>query len=175
MGQLLVVVISAAAGIVLGVFSNWFYDLLRERNILPERPTFKKILVVTLGFAPLLILVALPTLLQLAEPQPQTTNAAEDCAIVPQERFGEAWQTYKLRLGCALHEAKLVEVAEQPFERGHMFWQGEQSTIYVVYDRNGIWESFPDKWITAPTAVPYRNNAQFTSSGAYERLRHSLV
>ena len=62
MGRILIVIVSIIAGIILGVLSNWLYDLLRDKDIFPEKPTIKRAIVIILGFAPLLLLVALPTL-----------------------------------------------------------------------------------------------------------------
>lgn len=46
------VIISALASIFLGVITNWIYDLLRDREILPDKPTLKiVVLIIFIGLA----------------------------------------------------------------------------------------------------------------------------
>jgi len=54
-------VVSVLAGLLLGVFSNWLYDLLKD-NFFPDKPTVKHFIVVLVFFSPLLVLVILPEL-----------------------------------------------------------------------------------------------------------------
>jgi hypothetical protein len=63
MNRILIVVLSIIAGVILAAISSWFYDLLKARGVLPERPTLKKFLIILLGLIPLVALVALPALL----------------------------------------------------------------------------------------------------------------
>lgn len=150
MGQYLAILISILAGVILGVLSNWFYDLLKARELLPEKPSIKHLLVILLSFTPFLLLVALPELLGDSSIETVTNT----CPITPQQEFGEAWEAHKIKLGCPLAEARLVEIAEQPFERGHMFWHSERQKIYVTYDQDGLWELFEDRWPSQPTPIP---------------------
>jgi hypothetical protein len=95
--------------------------------------------------------------------QKQTSSAVEEekqsssitqCEILPKQRFGEAWELHQSELGCPVGDAQLVNIAEQPFERGHMFWHSEKLLIYVAYDEDGIWEAFPDDWVNTPSPIP---------------------
>lgn len=69
MGQGLLIILSVVAGLVLGALSNWLYDLLKGAGIFPDRPRLKHILVIVLGALPLIVLVALPELNNLAQAQ----------------------------------------------------------------------------------------------------------
>jgi hypothetical protein len=151
MAQWPIIVISTVSGVLLGLFSNWLYDLLKNRDILPERPTLKRFIAITIGLIPLLILVALPDLIDNRQQSPIS------CTITPQKEFGEAWRAHERQLGCATEQARRLDIAEQPFERGHMFWRSDSSKIYVVYDKDGVWESFTDTWPSLPTPIPQVN------------------
>lgn len=77
MGQDIVVIISIVAGVFLGVFSNWLYDLARKRDLLPKNPSIKMLVVVLIASLPLVLLVALPSLLESSEeekPEQIVTN-----------------------------------------------------------------------------------------------------
>lgn len=149
MGQFTVVMMSILAGVILGVLSNWFYDLLRSREILPERPTLKTVLFIVVLFVPFMLLVALPSLLS-----PNSSFDELPCEVIPKQQFGNLWETYKHELGCPKSEPLRISVAEQPFERGHVFWFADELMIYVAYDMDGIWESYKDEWRKAPTPLP---------------------
>ncbi len=70
------IILSIAAGIILGVLSNWLYDLLRARNVFPEKPTLKRVIMVVFGFIPFLLIVALPAFLDKIETQTHPSNSA---------------------------------------------------------------------------------------------------
>jgi len=68
MSQNLTIFLSIVAGVILGVLSNWLYDILRDKGFLPANPTPGRVLVVFIAFIPFLLLVALPSLLEKIEP-----------------------------------------------------------------------------------------------------------
>ncbi len=49
------------------------------------------------------------------------------------------------RLGCAIKPAAETAGAFQPFERGRMFWRGDERRIYVL-QRDGTWAVYEDTW-----------------------------
>jgi hypothetical protein len=54
------VLISIFPSLILGVLSNWVYDLLRNAGFLPDHPSLKRVLVILIALLPLVLLVALP-------------------------------------------------------------------------------------------------------------------
>ena len=66
------------------------------------------------------------------------------CAIAP-VRFAAIWADRRDRLGCAVEAEREVALAEQGFERGRMFWRGDNREIYVLRD-DGTWRAFADTW-----------------------------
>jgi hypothetical protein len=58
------------------------------------------------------------------------------------------------RLGCATQPAVETAGAYQPFQRGRMFWRGDEKQIYVLL-RDGTWATFQDTWVEGqPPADP---------------------
>jgi len=58
------------------------------------------------------------------------------------------------RLDCTTGPAIEAAGAFQPFQRGRMFWRGDETQIYVVR-RDGTWDAFPDTWSEGqPSADP---------------------
>lgn len=70
------IIISIIASILLGIFSNWVYDILKRRKILPDRPAPKKLVVVLIICVLLILLVAIPSLLKKDDPalRPQSNE-----------------------------------------------------------------------------------------------------
>lgn len=155
MTQAVIILASVLSGVVLGLLSNWIYDILKQRGIFPERPSLQKLIIIIAAFAPFILLVALPLLTEnIPESTPSTRDRGAVCDVIPQNEFGEVWQAQVDRIGCAVGAARRIDVAEQPFERGHMFWRSDTYDIYVTYDEEGIWERFPDAWPNRPTPIP---------------------
>ena len=61
-GYEVAIITSIVAGIVLAVFANWVYDILRMKKFLPNNPTLKIFLYLSLGSIPFVFFVALPEL-----------------------------------------------------------------------------------------------------------------
>ncbi|MCA9924166.1 MAG: hypothetical protein KC421_17440 [Anaerolineales bacterium] len=79
MGNILATITSIIAGIILGVGSNWLYDILKKKKLLPEKPTLQRTIVVILFLSPFVILVALPSLINNETNNPnQTINIDEN-------------------------------------------------------------------------------------------------
>jgi hypothetical protein len=66
------------------------------------------------------------------------------CGYQVDPRF-EAGAAFLERLGCATQPAVEMAGAYQPFQRGRMFWRGDEKQIYVVR-RDGTWAAFQDTW-----------------------------
>jgi hypothetical protein len=86
------------------------------------------------------------------EPTPTPTAAgATACEIVPRRGFGTVYTqhpTVSQRLGCpTAGETILVQSAEQNFERGYMFWDGDSRRVFVFLTANNTWRSYPDTWV----------------------------
>ncbi|MCL4301299.1 MAG: protein kinase [Anaerolineae bacterium] len=78
---------------------------------------------------------------------PTLTPIPIACANNPQGEFRGLWEKYKSRLGCPQQPTPVSGFyAEQPFERGHMFWS-KLGNFYLVTlgQENGSWQFFPEE------------------------------
>jgi hypothetical protein len=105
---------------------------------------------------------ATPHLASPTPPAPTATptpGVAAGCLIAPRRGFGKVYTdnaAVARRLGCpTAPEATLVQAAEQSFERGYMFWDGDTRRIYVFFGANNTWRYYPDTWAEGvpPAAV----------------------
>ena len=81
---------------------------------------------------------------------PTPAAAASGCEIAPRRGFGQVYNntTVARRLGCPTGaEATLVYAAEQSFERGYMFWNGDTKRVYVFFSSNNTWQQYLDTWV----------------------------
>ena len=90
----------------------------------------------------------------IATPSPTPTP----CTLNPATVFADAYPQASACLGCAVADAVEITLGEQVFERGRMFWQGDERVIYVLF-ADGTWLSFPDTYSddeppADPTLVP---------------------
>jgi len=85
------------------------------------------------------------------QPQPSPTLVSQrvpECQPPVAARFYSDWlqdDRLWLALRCPTQELKSGFVAEQPFERGHMFWREDDRSVFVLYN-DGQWRSFADYW-----------------------------
>lgn len=79
-------------------------------------------------------------------PPPSATPTLPTCAEEP-IHFQAVWQLpeARARLGCPMQPAEQSKLAEQPFERGLMFWDSSNRQIYVLSE-TGSWQRFDDTW-----------------------------
>lgn len=66
----------------------------------------------------------------------------------PVRGFGKVWRenpSVRDGLGYATAQQKVVWMAEEPFELGHMLWREDTRTIYVL-KRDGTWKAYDDTW-----------------------------
>ena len=61
--QNILIVLGIIAGVILGILSNWIYDILKNGGHLPDRPNLKRFIIVISAFVPIIFFVALPTLM----------------------------------------------------------------------------------------------------------------
>jgi len=80
-GQLIAFTVSAIAAIGVSVFSNYLYDFLRSRSILPDKPTLKMIFAIGLG----VIAFAISATLWVNYYQPLSTNPQPQCNVIVDE------------------------------------------------------------------------------------------
>jgi hypothetical protein len=83
---------------------------------------------------------------------------------MPVNGFGKLWRenaSVRDRLDCPIAaELAILEAADQHFQGGYMFWNGQTRTIYVFLgdtgsSTGGTWISFPDTWVDGePTPEP---------------------
>lgn len=96
---------------------------------------------------------------QLSEIRATQTAVAEliACAVAPPREFRAVWEKYQDQLGCP-SEAFPVEgfFAEQPFERGRMFWAGASGQFVVTVGVDtGSWYIFDRPvWPQDPEEIP---------------------
>ncbi len=78
MNETILIVIGIIAGVLVGVLSNWIYDLLKAAGVFPDKPTLKRLIIILLSFLPLICLVALP---ELISPKSSNNSSSEDAYI----------------------------------------------------------------------------------------------
>lgn len=81
------------------------------------------------------------TSLPAATPTPTPTP----CPLAPAAPFTSTYSQAAEQLGCPLSDASQLFLAEQPFERGLMFWREDLRTIYVLYT-DGSWGQYMDTY-----------------------------
>ena len=79
----------------------------------------------------------------------------QDCTSFPApgNTFAIFWEAHRSQLGCPIENEVVIPIlAEEAFQRGHMFWRSDTDEVYIVYDENNItqgdWELNPieRKW-----------------------------
>jgi hypothetical protein len=81
-----------------------------------------------------------------------TPNAVAGCPNPPQRGFGQVYNAanhaaLRETLGCpSAAEAGFGSAAEQNFEHGYMFWNGDARRIYVFSATTNTWRSYADTW-----------------------------
>ena len=89
-------------------------------------------------------------------PSPPTSTPVPTptpCGYQVDPRFGVGAASLE-RLGCATQPSVEIAGAYQPFQRGRMFWRGDEKQIYVLR-RDGTWDAFQDTWVEdQPSADP---------------------
>ena len=85
--------------------------------------------------------VASPSPTQTPSPTPTFTPV---CPSVTGP-FASLWEPVKDKLGCATSGAHDTWMAEEPFQKGHMFWRQDNDQIYVLYNGDG-WGVYPNPW-----------------------------
>lgn len=86
----IVVAIGIFAGLLLGVWFNRVYELLKQRGLVPKSPTLKRWLILVLSSVPLLLLVALPEVIPEDRSDSRVTILATINAIGEQRQSLEA-------------------------------------------------------------------------------------
>lgn len=82
----------------------------------------------------------IPTMTRLpASPTPAPTV----CSRVVNSLFTNKWQA---NLGCPTTNLLDINMAQETFVNGRMFWRQDNDRIYAVYS-NGSWVSYPDIWV----------------------------
>lgn len=80
----------------------------------------------------------------LAQVDPVVTLTATPCARAVASLFNLDQNTIT-QLGCPTTGSFNVAAATQNFQRGRMFWRGDNRSIYALYN-NGQWSSHNDTW-----------------------------
>lgn len=78
---------------------------------------------------------------------PAVTSTAQ-CSISPVRAFGKVYSenpNVARALGCAQEAEKTVQMAEEEFQKGFMFWRSDTRQIYVIMN-TGRWAVYPDTW-----------------------------
>ncbi len=75
------------------------------------------------------------------------TPTPTTCAKPAGQSFARiyAQSATKQRLGCPLHDERLIGSAFEPFEHGFMFWREDRREIYVLF-ADGSWDELSDQW-----------------------------
>ena len=59
--------------------------------------------------------------------------------------FADIWQSARDKLGCAANSAHSVWMAEEPFQKGTMFWRQDSDQIYALF-AGGSWGVYANTW-----------------------------
>jgi serine/threonine-protein kinase len=96
------------------------------------------------------------------------------CPVALAGGFGTLWtqnESIRTRLGCPTRPEEGGEVAEQPFQRGSMYYFGPLELIYVlVGSENGTWLSFPQAdllGLPTPTPAPDPGGGLVVPTGGF--------
>lgn len=91
---------------------------------------------------------ATPTASAAAAAVPTATAPALPCLVLPVRAFGKVYTdnpNVARALGCAREAEKAMLLAEQPFQKGFMYWRSDSRQIHAIMD-TGLWVAFPDTW-----------------------------
>lgn len=78
--------------------------------------------------------------------RPRIADVTAPSSCVVTGPFANLWAQLQSRLGCASGSAQTVQGAAQVFERGRMYWRGDNLMIYAVIT-GGRWEVYGDRWV----------------------------
>ena len=86
-----------------------------------------------------------------ATPRATATGTPLPCGIMPVNGFGKLWhdeQFVRTRLGCpTAAEWAIINAAEQHFQGGYMFWNGDTKTVFAFINGNpGVVYTIADTW-----------------------------
>jgi hypothetical protein len=84
-------------------------------------------------------------------PIPSPTATLPACPITPLLGFGGVWSNHpevRNRLGCPVETEKSTWSAEELFVNGYLFWRGDLTTIYTLFN-DKTFQSFLDTWTSA--------------------------
>jgi WD40 repeat protein len=79
-----------------------------------------------------------------AQAEPFVTPSATPCARAAASLFGLDQNT-AAQLGCPTTGSFNITAVTENFQRGRMFWRGDNRSIYVLYS-SGRWSSHSDTW-----------------------------
>ncbi|UCG23405.1 MAG: serine/threonine protein kinase [Chloroflexota bacterium] len=74
-----------------------------------------------------------------------TTPAPTRCSINVHGSFDSDYRRWADRLGCPLNQGRRVNIVQEVFDHGRMFWREDNDMIYVVYN-TGAWAQYLDAW-----------------------------
>lgn len=96
-----------------------------------------------------------PTATPSPEPSATPTPLGQNCMTRPGEPFAAAWEEARRLLGCPVSDLKIIPtIAEEAFQKGHLFWRSDTNGVYIVYDRQlngtelvqGEWQLSNPNW-----------------------------
>jgi hypothetical protein len=82
-----------------------------------------------------------------------TSSVVAGCPITPLHGFGQVYNdpghaALRQTLGCpTVAESAFTYAAEQNFEHGYMFWDGDGKKVYVFSTTASTWRSYADTWV----------------------------
>ncbi len=56
MSRIVLILVALVVGLLLDVLSNWLYDLAKQKGLLPDKPTTKRVLLIIIFFLPIVAL-----------------------------------------------------------------------------------------------------------------------
>ena len=98
-------------------------------------------------------------ILPTTKPTPLPTAVMQSCVISVDGRFGTIWHSrsdLQRRIGCPTQAGRGGQIAEQPYQRGSMFYYDPLRMIYAIAGvERGTWRMYEqDRLMTQPTPTP---------------------
>jgi len=140
----MIYVIAVVSGIILGVLSNWLYDILCQAGVFPRRPTLKRVIIVLVLSLPLLLLAVLPEIGLLTEEGallPIGSDISSPSNVIAFDCKFEAEDNREIYVA-DLSDNHIVNVTNNPSDDWQAAWSPDGQQIAFSSNRDGNYEIY---------------------------------